>query len=42
MSIKLGSPDRRAIRFEDSANVVGLRHQLAGDVNDRIAPSRRA
>jgi hypothetical protein len=42
MPIKLGSLDRRAIRFEDSANVVGLRQQLAGDVNGRIARSRRA
>ena len=41
MSIKLISLDGHAIRFEDPANVVGLRQELAGDVDGRIARSRR-
>jgi hypothetical protein len=42
MLIKLSPLDRHAIRFEDSANVVGLSQQLAGDVNGRIARPRRS
>jgi hypothetical protein len=42
MPIKLSSFDRRAIRFENPPNVIGLRQKLAGEVNGRIARSCRA
>jgi hypothetical protein len=42
MPIKLSSFDRRAIRLENPPNVVGLRQELAREVNGRIARSCRA
>jgi hypothetical protein len=41
MPIELSSLDRCAIRFEDSATIVGLSQRLAGDVNGCVARSPR-
>jgi hypothetical protein len=37
MCIKLGPVDKRAVRLDDSTNVIGLVQQFAGDMDGGIA-----